>query len=105
MVDLPLARFKAKVDPSAGGTLMHPFPAFCYCSQAEKESKVACGCHPFPLWQDDVILPPGVAQSATAGTLGRIGVRLDEACPPGTIKRQNEERAECTFAAGDYVLF
>lgn len=108
MVDLPLARFRQRVDPAAGGPIMESLSAFCYCAPMPNQdgsSGRRCGCSPAPLWEDDVILPQGVSVGATAGSLGRIGIAFDKECPPGTVRRSDGERAECTFGADDYVYF
>lgn len=101
MVDLPMARFRQRIDPAAGGVQMEALSTFCYCLPGGTQ----CRCYPTPLWRDDDILPPGVSVGATMGTLGRIGIGNTTTCPPGMVLRSDGTTSECTFRAGDYVLF
>jgi hypothetical protein len=55
------------------------------------------------MWPADLVMPQGLSVLASHGALGRFGIDPSETCPPGTDRRDQGQRSECTYGPGAYV--
>lgn len=88
---------------TAGGDYAWPTQAYCYCTTSNRSGLSRCGCSEMELWPTSEVMPNGLSVLATAGTLGRFGIDPSEKCPPGTQRRDQGNRSECTYDPGSYV--
>lgn len=88
---------------TAGGMYAWPTGSFCYCATSDASGLSRCACYEAQLWPNELVMPRGLSVLANHGSLGRFGIDPSENCPPGTQRREQGMRAECTYGPGDYV--
>jgi hypothetical protein len=77
----------------------------CYCYKFPQSQQSFCGCTPYPVFPDHMIVPEGFTVLPTASSWGRFSIKPEDECPNSDFEKQVQAgRAQCLYK-GDSASF